>query len=45
MKKIGMMALGAGIGAGAMFMIEQYRNGNLSKTMEKGAKAINKMKN
>ena len=40
MKTVGMMVLGAGIGAGTMFMIDQYKAGNLSKTMEKGAKAL-----
>ena len=44
MKKFGIMALGLGIGAGTMFMIDQYRSGNLSKTMEKGAKALKQNK-
>ena len=39
-KTLGIMALGAGMGAGMMYMYEQYQNGNMAKTMNKGAKAV-----
>jgi len=41
-KAIGMMALGMGMGAGAVFMYDQYRTGNLAKAVNKGAKEISK---
>ena len=44
-KAIGMMALGAGFGAGMMFMVDQYRNGNLTKAVRKGTKEIEKVSN
>ena len=48
-KAIGMMALGAGFGAGMMYVVDKYRNGDLSKSVDKGAKeitkAVNKIKN
>lgn len=44
-KTIGMMALGIGMGAGAMFMYEQYKNGNLANAVEKGSKELTKAVN
>ena len=41
-KAIGMMALGMGFGASAMFMYDQYKSGNLIKAVDKGAKEISK---
>jgi hypothetical protein len=41
-KAIGMMALGVGMGAGAVFMYDQISNGNASKAINKGAKEISK---
>lgn len=41
-KSIGMMALGLGMGAGAVFMYDQIMNGNASKAINKGAKEISK---
>lgn len=41
-KAMSMMALGMGVGAGAMFMYDQYRNGNLTKAVSKGANEISK---
>ena len=41
-KAIGMMALGMGMGAGAMFMYEEYKNGNLARAVNKGANEISK---
>ena len=42
-KAIGMMALGMGMGAGAMLMYDQYKNGTISKVVNKGAKELNKV--
>lgn len=44
-KTVGMMALGIGMGAGAMFMYEQYKNGNLANAVEKGSKELTKAVN
>ena len=44
-KAVGMMALGMGFGAGAVFMYDQYRNGNLAKAVNKGTKEISKAVN
>lgn len=41
-KAIGMMALGMGMGAGAVIMYDQFMNGNASKAINKGAKEISK---
>lgn len=38
-KTLGMMVLGAGIGAGAVAMYDQYKSGNLSKMVKKVGKA------
>lgn len=42
-KTIGMMALGAGLGAGMMYMAN--KNGSLSKAVNKGTKEITKIAN
>ena len=42
-KAIGMMALGMGMGAGAVFMYDQYKNGNLAKAVDKSANEISKV--
>ena len=44
-KAIGMMALGAGFGVGMMYVVDQYKNGNLSKAVDKGTKEISKLTN
>ena len=41
-KALGMMALGMGMGAGAVFMYDQISNGNAAKAINKGAKEITK---
>ena len=41
-KAIGMMALGMGMGAGAMFMYEEYKNGSLARVVSRGANEISK---
>ena len=38
--KLGFLALGTGIGAGVMFAALEYKNGNLSNMMDKGAKGL-----
>lgn len=38
-KTLSMMVLGAGMGAGAIFMYDQYKSGNLSKMAKKVSKA------
>ena len=42
-KAMGMMALGMGVGAGAMFMYDQYKNGNMARVVNKGANEISKV--
>ncbi len=39
-KSLGFLALGTGIGAGVMFAAMEYKNGNLSNIMDKGAKEL-----
>ena len=39
-EKLGFLALGTGIGAGVMFAALEYKNGNLSNMMDKGAKGL-----
>lgn len=41
-KAIGMMALGMGFGASAMFLYDQYKSGSLTKAVSNGAKEITK---
>ncbi len=41
-KLVGMLALGMGMGAGAVFMYDQYKNGNLTRAVNKGANEISK---
>ena len=41
-RAIGMMALGMGFGASAMFLYDQYKSGELEKTVDRGAKEISK---
>lgn len=41
-KAIGMMALGMGMGAGMMYMYNEFQNGNLTKTVNKGVKEVKK---
>ena len=41
-KALGMMALGMGLGAGSVFMYDQYKNGNLARAVNKGAQEISK---
>lgn len=42
-KTLGMMVLGAGMGAGAMYMYDQYKSGNLPKMVKKAGKEVSKM--
>ena len=42
-KALSMMALGIGVGAGAVAMYDQYKSGNLGKTMKKAGKEVTKM--
>ena len=41
-KAISMMALGMGIGVSSMFLYDQYKNGNLTRAVNNGAKEITK---
>jgi hypothetical protein len=41
-KAIGMMALGMGFGASAMFLYDQYKSGSLTKAVNNGAREITK---
>lgn len=38
-----MLMIGMGMGMGAMFMIEQYKTGNLQETVKKAGKKVDKM--
>lgn len=38
-KTLGMMVLGAGMGAASVFMYDQYKSGNLDKFAKKVSKA------
>ena len=38
-KTLGMMVLGAGMGAGAVYMYDQYKSGNLNKIAKQVSKA------
>ncbi|MBP3634997.1 MAG: hypothetical protein J6J17_00870 [Bacilli bacterium] len=42
-KALGMMVLGAGMGAGAVFMYDQYKSGKLGKMVSKAGKEVTKM--
>ena len=42
-KALGMMAIGMGMGAGAIFMYDQYKAGNLQKFVNKAGKKMDKM--
>ena len=39
----GMLILGMGMGAGAMFAYDQYKSGNLQKFAKKAEKKVDKM--
>lgn len=41
-KSLMIMSLGMGIGAGAVYMHDQYKNGNLKKVIKKGSKELTK---
>ena len=42
-KALGMMAVGMGMGAGAVIMYDQYKAGNLQKLVNKAEKKMDKM--
>ena len=42
-KALGMMAIGMGMGAGAVIMYDQYKSGNLQKMVKKTGKEVTKM--
>ena len=42
-KALGMMAIGMGMGAGAVIMYDQYKSGNLQKIMNKAEKKVDQM--
>ena len=42
-KALGMMAVGMGMGAGAVFMYDQYKSGNLQKFISKTEKKMDQM--
>ncbi len=42
-KALSMMVLGIGMGAGAVAMYDQYKSGNLGKTLKKTGKEVTKM--
>ena len=42
-KALGMMALGMGVGAGAVALYDQYKSGNLQRLMNKAEKKVDKM--
>ena len=42
-KALGMMAVGMGMGAGAVIMYDQYKSGNLQKFVNKAEKKMDKM--
>jgi hypothetical protein len=42
-KALGMMALGMGVGAGAVALYDQYKSGNLQKLVNKAEKKVDKM--
>lgn len=42
-KALSMMVLGASMGAGAVFMYDQYKSGKLGKMVSKAGKEVTKM--
>ena len=42
-KALGMMAIGMGMGAGAVIMYDQYKSGNLQKMVNKAGDKMDKM--
>ena len=42
-KTLGMMAIGMGMGAGAVIMYDSYKSGNLQKMVNKAEKKMDKM--
>jgi len=42
-KALGMMAIGMGMGAGAVIMYDQYKSGNLQKIVNKAEKKMGNM--
>ena len=42
-KALGMMAIGMGMGAGAVIMYDQYKSGNLQKIVNKAENKMDKM--